>query len=214
MKKIIFGLLLMSGLGSLSACKESSKDPAPAVTSVPLLLPQPSSDPEKDHFDTRRANVSTNNLATLANPTRPVFEFTFAIPDQRDVNIKAVEVYKSFQRGNFIGPRAFFNSYTSFPATVSVNSQTALAGLKRLGNAPTGVVPALYDLLGATASAPNPVVAGDRIVFTFEYVLQDGSRVILTPLSDVKINDGSTVKVISGTQINPPYAIYGRFFTR
>jgi hypothetical protein len=203
--------MLISGLGSLSACKESSKIPAPDVTSVPLIFPVISSDLTKDHFDTQRAGASINNLPNLAIPTRPVFEFSFDVPDQRDIKLKAVEVYKSFQRGNNIGPRVLVGSYSSFPATVSLNSQDALTGLQRLFYA-TGVpLPTLRNLLGATNSAPNEILTGDRIVFTFEYVLQDGSKVILTPLSDVKLNNGTT-KVISGNQINPPYAAYGKFY--
>lgn len=214
MKRLILSLLLAGTFAGLSACRETSKIPAPEVTSVPLLMPRLSADAEKNHFDTQRAFASINALANLPNPTRPVLEFTLDIPDQRDVQIQAVEVYKSFQRGNFIGPRVFYRAYTSFPATVSINSQDALTGLQRLGSAATGTLPTLYNLLGSTASAPNPVLTGDRIVFTFEYKLQNGSKVILTPLADVKLNDGTTVKVISGNQINPPYSIYGRFYVQ
>ena len=80
MKKVIFGLILLSAMGSLSACKDSSKIPAPEVTSVPLILPRLSSDPTKTYFNTQRANVSINRLATLPNPTRPVLEFFIDIP--------------------------------------------------------------------------------------------------------------------------------------
>ncbi|GAB2692738.1 hypothetical protein GCM10011495_01990 [Hymenobacter frigidus] len=216
MKKVIFGLILLSAMGSLSACKDSSKIPAPEVTSVPLILPRLSSDPAKTYFDTQRANVSINRLATLPNPTRPVLEFFIDIPDQRDVKIKTVEVYKSFKRlGQPIGPRALSGSYTSFPATVSLTSQEALSGLQRLLFS-TAPLPSLSLLLAATPSAPNtpnPISSGDAIIFTFEYVLEDGSRVILTPLTDVKLDGVGTppARVISGTQINAPYALYGSF---
>ena len=214
MKKLLFGLLFVSAMGSLSSCKEDSKIPAPDVTSVPLIFPKVSSVIENDHFDTPRSAASINNLPRLANPTRPVFEFSIDIPDQRDVQIQSVEVYKSFQRGIFIGPRVLQATYTSFPATVSVNSQDALTGLQRIFSAIPGSgtnLPTLRNLLGATPSNPNEVLAGDIIVFTFEYVLKDGSRVILTPLTDVKLAGGGTAKVISGTQVNPPYALYARF---
>ena len=216
MKKVIFGLLLLSAMGSLSGCKDSSKIPAPEVTSVPLIFPRASSDPTKTYFDTQRANVSINRLATLANPTRPVLEFFIDISDQRDVKIKTVEVYKSLKRLNQpIGPRALSGSYSSFPATVSLNSQEALSGLQRLLFS-TNPLPSLSPALLATPSAPNtpnPIQNGDAIIFTFEYVLEDGSRVILTPLTDVKLDGVGTppAKVISGTQINPPYAFYARF---
>lgn len=217
MKKVIFGLLLLSAMGSLSACKDSSKIPAPEVTSVPLIFPKFTADPSKSYFDTQRASASINQLATLTNPTRPVLEFVINIPDQRDVKIKAVEVYKSFQRPNqAIGPRALAGSYSSFPATVSLNSQDALSGLQRLSFAAGRSLPSLSPLLLSTPSAPgarNPILNGDAIIFTFEYVLEDGSRVILTPLTDVRLDGVGTppAKVISGTQINPPYALYARF---
>jgi len=120
MKKVIFGLMLLSAMGSLSACKDSSKIPAPEVTSVPLIIPKPSSDPTKTYFDTQRANVSINFLATLPNPTRPVVEFVIDIPDQRDVKIKTVEVYKSFKRLN--QPRSPFGT----PAAIVLEQSPAL----------------------------------------------------------------------------------------
>ena len=102
-------------------------------------------------------------------------------------------------------------SYSSFPATVSVNSQDALTGLKRLLTVTGAALPTTSTLLGATNAQPNSIVSGDIIVFTFEYILEDGSRVVLTPLTKVNLSDGTTVQVISGTQINPPYAVEAAF---
>ena len=216
MKKIFFGLLLLSAVGSLSGCKESSKIPAPEVTSVPLIFPKFTSDPSKSYFDTPRAAASIDGLATLANPTRPVLEFILNVPDQRDVKIKAVEVYKSFQKPNQqIGPRALAGSYSSFPATVSLSSQQALSGLQRiLPVVAPSTLPTLSPLLLSTPASPgarNPIVNGDTIIFTFEYVLEDGSRIILTPLTDVRLDGGGIAKVISGNQVNPPYSLVARF---
>ena len=212
MNKLLTGLLLGAMLGALGSCKESSRIPAPAVTSVPLLFAKASSDPTKSYFNTTRAAASTNTLPRLADPTRPVFEFTFDVPNQRDVQLQAVEVYKSFQRGVRIGPRVLVGSYTSFPATVTLTSQEALTGLQQLFfSSPSATLPTLRNLLGATASAPNEIFSGDLVVFTFEYVLKDGSRVVLTPLADVRLAGGGVAKVISGTQINPPYALYAKF---
>ena len=224
MKNLVLSLLLVSAIGSLTGCKEDSKIPAPAVTSVPVIFGKVSSDINKSYYNTRRAAASINNLpTTVSNPDptlppdpfigqRPVFEFSFDIPDQRDVNIAAVEVYKSFKRGITIGPRAFVGAYTSFPATVTLNSQDALTGLQRLFTASGATGPTASNLLASTPGQQNQILSGDQIVFTYEYVLQDGSRVILTPLTDVTLNDKITkVKVISGNQINPPYAVYATF---
>lgn len=218
MKKLLLGLVLVTSMGTLASCEDSSKIPAPEVTSVPLILAKASSDPAKNYFDRQRAAASINGLTQLSNPTRPVFEFSFDIPDQRDVRLKTVEVYKSFKRDVTIGPRVLVGAYDSFPATISLNSQDALAGLQRLFlNGPTATLPTPGNLLTSTPAnpdTPNPLLNGDVVVFTFEYVLQDGSRVILTPLSDVKLANGATVKVISGNQINPPYALYAEFQVR
>ena len=215
MKKVFFGLLLLSAVGSFSGCKESSKIPAPEVTSVPLIFPKFTSDPSKSYFDTQRAAASLNQLAALTNPTRPVLEFILNVPDQRDVKIRAVEVYKSFQRPNQpIGPRALAGSYSSFPATVSLNSQDVLSDLQRLAFVAGRPLPVLSPLLLSTPAAPgarNPILSGDAIIFTFEYVLEDGSRVILTPLTDVRLDGGGFARVISGNQVNAPYALYVRF---
>ena len=212
MNKLLTGLLLGALLSAFGSCKESSRIPAPDVTSVPLIFAKASADPNKSYFNTTRAAVSSNNLPRLADPTRPVFEFSFDVPNQRDVQLQAVEVYKSFQRGVRIGPRVLVGSYSSFPATVTLTSQEALTGLQQLFfSSPSATLPTLRNLLGATASAPNEIFSGDIVVFTFEYVLKDGSRVVLTPLTDVKLAGGGVAKVISGTQINPPYALYAKF---
>lgn len=217
MKKLFIGLLVVSTIGSFSSCKDSSKIPAPDVISVPLIFPKISSTLSKSYFDTQRARASLTELPTLADPTRPVLEFTIDIPNQRDVQIKTVEVYKSFQRGSRIGPRAFSGSYSSFPATVSINSQDALTGLQQLFFATGKALPTLSNLIGGSPSTRNPILNGDVIIFTFEYVLQDGSRVILTPLADVRLDNPTgavpapTAKVISGAQISTPYALYAKF---
>ncbi len=218
MKKLLLALLLATTMGALSSCEDSSKIPAPEVTSVPLILAKASPDATKNYFDRERAEASINRLATLSNPTRPIFEFSFDIPNQRDVQIREVEMYKSFKRGITIGPRVLVGSYSSFPVTISMNSQEALTGLQGLFlRGATATLPTLDNLLRSTPANPsfsNPLLNGDVVVFTFEYVLQDGSRVILTPLSDVKLVNGGTAKVISGNQVNPPYALYAEFQVR
>jgi hypothetical protein len=153
--------------------------------------------------------------------TRPVFEFSFDIPNQRDVNIKAVEVYKSFRRGTAgsIGPRTLVGAYTSFPATVSMTSLEAITGLQRVAPATETApsrLPTLQNVRNDAAPRHN-VFLGDVIIFTFEYVLQDDTRIILTPLTNVPIAPATTggpaqsTQVISGTLINAPYSVTARF---
>lgn len=208
MKQFAFGLLLFaSATGALSSCKDSSKIPAPDVISAPLFFPQVSSDPNKNHFD-----YATARASVASNPTRPVFEFTIDLKDQRDVKIKAVEVYKSFKRGAIIGPRVLSGSYSSFPATVSLNSQDVLRNLPRLISLlPVGGLPQSYltSTVSGTTTGTNPILAGDIIIFTFEYVLEDDSRIILTPLTPVPLlAPDPAAQIISGARISAPYAIY------
>lgn len=208
MKQFAFGLLLFaSAIGAFSSCKDSSKIPAPDVTSAPLFFPQVSSDRNKNHFD-----YATARASIASNPTRPVYEFTIDLKDQRDVKIKAVEVYKSFKRGNIIGPRVLSGSYSSFPTTVSINSQDALRDLPRLISLPAvGGLPQSYltPTVSATTTGTNPILPGDIIIFTFEYVLEDNSRIILTPLTSVPLlAPNPAAQIISGGRINAPYALY------
>ena len=211
MKKLLFSLLLLVSAGSVSSCQDKDKLPAPEVKSVPLIFPQVSSDPAKNHFNWQRSRA-----AESANPQRPVFEFTFDLGDQRDVQIRTVEVYKSYRRGatGLIGPRVLAREVTSFPATITINSQEAITGLQRMQGQDAPLLPLLFPVKAASPTAPNSqIVINDQIIFTFEYVLQDGSRVVLTPLNKVRVASPSTpeVEVVSGTQISPPFAVIATF---
>lgn len=225
-------LLLLSVVGLFSSCRESSRLPAPQLSgTVPLIAPQISSDPNKNHFDYTRTRSSVNALANLSNPTRPVFEFSFDLDNTRDKKVKAVEVYKSLLTGaSFAGSvftgggfsaRVLVGTYTSFPVSISLNSQDALTGLQRLipqtGTTPPALaLPYLLTVKAATAQQPNllSVQRGtDAIVFTFEYILDDDSRVILTPITKASVVDninGTVAKTVdvllSTTQVNFPYA--------
>ncbi len=192
---------------------------------------QISSDPNKNHYDFARTRASNNALANLTNPTRPVFEFTFNIDNTRDKKVKAVEVYKSLltgasfsgyvASGGSFGARVLVGTYTSYPVTISLNSQDALTDLKRIIGQTGTVAPALPLPYLFTVKAPSNTQANlisikqgsDAVVFTFEYILDDDSRVILTPVTKTSVVDNingtvaRTVDVLATTtQVNFPYA--------
>lgn len=218
MKNIFFGLsLLIVGTGALAGCRETSKLPEPAFESMPLIIPEYSSDIKKTYYDFRRARASFDYLADSL--TRPVFEFTIN-PTNRDIKIRTVEVYKSFGstvgtpapppgikspaplgRNFSFGPRVKVGEYSSFPATVTVRSDVAIADLPYypagLGGISQLVAP-INNSLFANAIAP-----GTAVVFTFEYVLEDNRRIILTPLD----SRGS----VTGTFAAAPYAAVALF---
>lgn len=227
-------LLLLSVVGLISSCRETSRLPAPQLSgTVPLIAPQLSADPDKNHYDYARTRSSKNALASLANPTRPVFEFTFDLDNTRDKKVKAVEVYKSLLtgatsfngtvfNGGAFGTRVLVGTYTSFPVSVSLDSEAAIAGLQRVlpqpqvPAAPAPNVPYLLTVKAPTDIQPNLLSlkrGSDAIVFTFEYILEDNTRVILTPVTKTSVVDvigGMTAKtvdvLVTTTQVNSPFA--------
>lgn len=181
MKYLSF-LLLLCGLLAVASCRNKDKDPYPEMEELPLILPAISAD--KSFYNYDQVRLSTGN---------PVFEFTIDLKDQRDVQIAAVEVYKTFRRrtptASTVEPRILYTTVTSFPATLTIPFSEVLKNLTRTvtTNGQTTQVPFL----------PNFFVRNDEIVFTFEYILTDGRRVVLTPLSNGQIQ---------GTMTNAPYA--------
>ena len=209
MKKIFIGLAVLLSLGGVSSCKDKDLIPAPEVENLPIIFPQVT--PGKDFFDFDPSREPAAN-----NPTRPVFEFTIDPGNQRDVKLATIEVYRSYRRGSLIGPRIKVGDYTSFPAVISLNSQQALDGLQRLSAGAAG------NLLNPTTYTDpnrlnNLIVFNDAVIFTFEYVLQDGRRIILTPLAPVTLTDKSIIYVPSGTLATAtstskyPYAAVAEF---
>jgi hypothetical protein len=220
-------LLLFSAAAALPACRETSKLPEPAYENLPLVVPKPSTDTAKAYLNYQRSRVSDNTLQTsssITNRTRPVFEFTFDLNNNRDRKVKTVEVYKTFERVTSRdyprGNRVLVGSYSSFPATVTQGSQELLTGLYRaIPNSPS---PYVLALKGKDSATLNGVFKGDAIVFTFEYILEDGTRIILTPVTSLKIGNNPgppivpapfpSMEVLTGsTQINFPYAIRAEF---
>lgn len=210
MKNLILGLGLLLSASALSGCRETSKLPEPASESLPLIIPIKSTDANKRYFDLPRARASENFLQGLDPATRPTFEFTID-PTNRDVKVRTVEVYKSFAiplnaagtAFNF-GPRVKLGDYSSFPATISVGSMEALKGLTYLdAGLPIPIIQLLPDGTPDPTKFILPVTLGRAVVFTFEYILEDGRRIILTPLD--------TRGGITGTFAAAPYAMYAFF---
>ncbi|MDO7876633.1 hypothetical protein Q5H93_17945 [Hymenobacter sp. ASUV-10] len=216
MKKALIGLLLLaSASAAFTSCKDEDKDPQPSVVSVPLFFPTLTTDSDTV-LNLQRTRASDNALANLPNPTRPQIKFTINITDQRDVKIKAVQVYKSYRAtsGASLGPRILAGEYPTFPTTVEYNSQEILTGLlSYTPPTPPDTVGTVRPIKGATASANNTVFSGSTILFTFEYVLEDGRHIILTPVNKINARlQGSTdpfktYEVVTGTQTNAPYAL-------
>lgn len=168
-------LLLLSAVAGLSSCRESSKLPEPKNESVPLIIPEINPRRASFNFDSSRASTT---IAANPNYKRPIFEFVVN-PSQGYAELQTVEVYKSFRRGAAFGPRVKIADLTSFPATIRLNSQDALKDLY-----PSALAGSLTVLANpATPSAPNRLNPNDAVVFTFEYVLKDGRRIVLTPVS-------------------------------
>ncbi|RYU79927.1 hypothetical protein [Hymenobacter persicinus] len=195
MKKLLFILAtLVSTTGLLSSCKDESKDPLPDVQYAPVIFPKFTEGKSTFDYDLIRTQPPYPPGFVL-----PEIEFTFDPGDQRDIKLAAVEVYKTFRRTNATSvdnsPRVFVGSYSTFPATVRINGDDAIAGIKRLvGGAMTPLVKNTF--------VPRGVLAPDAFVFTFEYVLQDGSRIILTPETKTGLDKG----IATGAQANAPFA--------
>lgn len=199
--------LLLSAVVSLSSCRESSKLPAPKYDSVPIIIPV--INPSRSYFNLDSSRVSDANAASR-NIKRPIFEFVVN-PSQGYGDIQTVEVYKSFRRGSAFGPRVKLTDLTSFPATITLNSQDALTGLYL--NSPIVGQTAPLPVKGQNATAVNRLVfpalpVKDAVVFTFEYIMKDGRRIILTPLSNA---EGSVNAIVTNSFVNAPLAAIAEF---
>lgn len=205
MKKFVFPFLLLgAAAGALSGCREQARIPEPATEDMPLILPDINPAKNVFTFTPSRASESTN-------PTRPVFEFTVNPTQVDGVKLEVVEVYKTFARGGTtFGPRVKVKDLTSFPATVSINSQDALTDLYLTNNPPPVTVPATPPPIPIKATTPtgnNRILSGDAVVFTFEYVVNGGRRIVLTPLTTV----AGVTGVISGNRTAAPFAAIATF---
>ncbi|MCC2546997.1 hypothetical protein LJY25_11115 [Hymenobacter sp. BT175] len=202
MKKTLFALaLLASSMLGFSSCTDQDKLPAPETEDLPILFPRVT--PGKDYFP-----ISQSAAAPNSNPTRPVFEFTIDPGDQREVEIDRIAVYRSYRRGTQISPRLLVKEVSSFPATITMNSDEALRDLERINGAALTTVYPIKP--GSTTKEQDPtrtnnfLVRNDAIVFTFDYILKDGRRIVLTPLT-------GTFPSPSGTLSREPFAAVAVF---
>ncbi len=197
MKNFIFVLLLLaSGSAALSSCKDGATIPAPAEEDLPLIFPTfVTGDTVNSYIKLRTAIQSVDSLAILQQ-ARPVVKFLIA-PTERNTKLHSVEVYKSYGRATNadftsfgLNPRVKLGEYTTFPTTVTVNSDELLNGLTLEG---VPLIPA------STSKKYTNFSENSAILITFEYVLEDGRRIVLTPLS--------TRGAVTGTFTNAPYAL-------
>jgi hypothetical protein len=213
-------MLLASATISLSSCREESKLPEPKYESIPIVIPE--INPQKSYFNVTAARYSDIQLASN-NATRPVFEFVVN-PSKGYAEIQTVEIYKSFSRDGVFGPRVKYIDVTSFPATVSIDSQQALEGL--YPSAQTYVVTGgvitstptdntlVRPVKGRTSAEGNrinlPTVTKDAVVFTFEYVMKDGRRITLTQLNTTT-NTTATGSLLPNSFVSSPLAAVAYF---
>ena len=208
MKNFLIGCLLLSAATGLSSCKDSAKIPAPAQEDLPLLFPRfEIGDKETSFLKYSTTRMSEDELRA-AGLTRPTVKFVIEQVANRDLKIATLEVYKSYGRGaNSVfsyTPRVKLAEYpgSALPITATFKSDQLLAGLTfdAGSNAYSPIVKLQPD--GIT---PDPQFSNNnftdtsRILITFEYIMEDGRRIILTPLS--------RAGVVTGTFTNPPYAL-------
>jgi len=212
--RTIFPALLGLAAAALSftSCQDADRLPMPATTSVALV--RATVDADADTFNLARAKASVNQLPLLLNPTRPLFRFTLDLA-QRDARVTKVLVYKTYRRGSnsslyTYGPRVLAREVTTFPTTLTFDSQEALTDLTRIGDS------TLIPIKASDNNRQNNVFVGEAIIFTYEYEAEINGqlqRVILTPTTKIAVTAPSaqTVEVISGAQLNPPYSVVALF---
>jgi hypothetical protein len=211
---------------SFTSCQDADRIPAPAATSVALV--HATIDADADTFNLLRARASIDGLPGLNNPTRPIFRFTLDVPNQRDVRVSKVFVYKTLRRGAnastyTYGPRVLAREVSTFPTVLTFDSQEVLTDLQFIGSAEvttasgtTVKVRALQNLLASDATLPNNVFLSDAVIFTYEYEVETNGqtqRIILTPTrpATVQAPVARQVDVITGSQIDQPFAVVAPF---
>jgi hypothetical protein len=200
--------LLLASSAALTSCYDRDRDPMPEYSSVALV--KATIDPATDTLALRPAQAAENT-----NPTRPEVRFTIDLYSQRDVKVTKVYVYTTLRRGTgtsiTYSSRHLLTEVTTFPTTLTFNSQQLLEGMYRLGADNAGKATS-YPYI-RLANQTNSIFANDVILLTYEYELENGKRIILTPVTIKKATVTGTTEpeqeyeVITGSQIQPPYAL-------
>jgi len=204
---ITAGTLLALATVSLTSCYDRDRDPMPEYSSVALV--NATLDPA-----TATIPLLPARAAAATNPTRPEIRFTIDLYSQRDTKVSKVFVYRTLRRGSTAAvysysPRFLLAEVTTFPTTLTFNSQQLLTDMVRLTtDANTGAVTAV-PYIPPTATAVNRIFTGDTFIFTYEYELENGQRIVLTPTTKQTSSSPTTqaYETITGSQINAPYAL-------
>lgn len=188
MKKIMFALWLGFTAVAVTSCKDNDKDPRPATESMPNVT-STNATPTFSQADARNAAIN------------PTITFTVNVTGPSIDQVEAVEVYKTFRNivRNAQGqstiqtlPRVLVRSIAPAQTTIEIPFNDLVANLQRRGAAS-----------GAAFNAPltpltrASLTAQESFLFTYELILKDGRRIVLTPTSG---------GVVSGSQTIAPFA--------
>ncbi|GAB2965894.1 hypothetical protein GCM10027048_39880 [Hymenobacter coalescens] len=188
MKKILFALWLGVAAVSMTSCKDEDKDPLPKFEEVPLVL----------SALTTATYTQADARSTTANP---VISLTTNVTGPNLDKVESVEIYKSLRNivRNAQGqlalqtlPRVLVRTIPPAPTTTEISFNDLVANMQRRGPSSGSAFDApLAPLTRASLTAQ------ESFVFTYELVMKDGRRVVLTPTSG---------GIVSGTQAAAPYA--------
>lgn len=198
MKKIMFALWLGCTSVAMTSCKDNEKDPRPASESVPNI--------------TSLTATSTISQADARNAAiNPTVSFTVNVTGPSIDRVEAIEVYKSFrgivantQGQNVLStlPRVLVRTIPPVQTTIDITLNDLVANMQRRGTAAGASITAPLSPLtraSLTAGATGTPLANLResFIFTYEILMKDGRRIILTPTSG---------GVVSGAQTSAPFA--------
>lgn len=188
MKKVLFALWMGLSAFAVTSCKDSDKDPLPATESVPNVT-------------TANSTPTFTQAAARNTANNPAISFTVSVTGPNIDKVESVEVYKTFRNivRNAQGqlaiqtlPRVLVRSIPPSQTTVEVTLNDLVANLQRRGTASGAAFDAPLAPLTRTSLATQ-----ESFLFTYELLMKDGRRIVLTPISG---------GVVSGTQTAAPFA--------